>query len=162
MKPLPRSRSCFVCGAHNPLGFQLTLQTDGQKVFAEVTFRPEHVGFRDTIHGGLLATLLDEVMVWACGVGSGRFAYCAEMNVRYRRPVPPGVPVIAQAVLTENRKGRLLLASGSLRDPGGEIVYTEATGKYMAMDADGSSFMTGDFLENPSPILGPPPAAISQ
>lgn len=153
MRTIPRTRSCFVCGVSNPLGFRLEMRTDGQWVEAPLTFREEHVGFRRTIHGGLISTLLDETMVWACGVGAKRFAYCAEMTVRFRQPVAPGVPVRVRAEMVENRKGRILVARGMLVSEDGERVFAEATGKYVPMDDGNSAFMGEDFLEDPRVFL---------
>jgi acyl-coenzyme A thioesterase PaaI-like protein len=155
MQPLPRTRSCFVCGVSNPLGFRLQMHTDGRLAEARFQFRPEHVGFRNTIHGGLISTVLDEVMVWACGVVARKFSYCAELTVRFRKPVLPGHDVLAQAELTEDKRGRLFLARGVLRDPSGPDVYAEATGKYVPMDSEGTRFMGEDFIEETANILGP-------
>ena len=68
MLKLPHTRSCFVCGLNNPLGLKLDFETDGRIVRAHFAPRPEHVGFRETVHGGLIATVLDEAMVWVIGV----------------------------------------------------------------------------------------------
>src|ERR1041385_3913787 len=63
MKILPHTRSCFVCGEANPAGLRLRFETDGQVVTARFTPRPEHIGFKQVVHGGIVATLLDEIMV---------------------------------------------------------------------------------------------------
>jgi len=89
MLKLPHTKSCFVCGLHNPQGLKLDLETDGQIVRAKFVLRAEHVGFRETIHGGIISTVLDEAMVWAVGVRTKRFAYCAELNVRFLQPARP-------------------------------------------------------------------------
>ena len=89
MLKLPHTKSCFVCGLNNPLGMKLDLETDGQIVRARFAPRPEHVGFTETIHGGLIATVLDEAMVWVVGVRTKRFSYCAELNVRFLQPARP-------------------------------------------------------------------------
>lgn len=151
--PLPRTRSCFVCGIANPLGFRLQMQAepDGLAV-ARFEFRREHVGFQDTVHGGLISTILDEVMVWACGVATRQFTYCAELTVRFRRPVRPEQPVVARARMTENRKGRLFLAEGSLFGPDGEVCC-EATGKYIPLPPHLSEQMFSDFAEDPKVIV---------
>ena len=93
MQALPRTKSCFVCGESNPLGLRLAFAHEQWRVSTRFQFRPEHVGFKQTIHGGLIATVLDEAMVWACGVGAGQFAYSAEMTVRYLKPVRPNEPL---------------------------------------------------------------------
>ena len=83
MKILPHTRSCFVCGESNPVGLKLRFHTDGRVVQTRFTPRPEHIGFKGIVHGGLITTLLDEIMVWACAVQTQRFAFCAELNVRF-------------------------------------------------------------------------------
>ncbi len=40
------------------------------------TPQAEHVGFKGVTHGGILATVLDEIMVWAVAVSTRRFADC--------------------------------------------------------------------------------------
>src|SRR2546430_16646152 len=64
MLKLPHTKSCFVCGLNNPLGLKLDFETDGQNVRARFVPRTEHVGFRETVHGGLISTVLGEAMVW--------------------------------------------------------------------------------------------------
>lgn len=130
MRPLPNTRSCFVCGSANPIGLRLHFHTDGGLVEARFTPRPEHVGFKGVVHGGLLATVLDELMVWACAVATGRFAFCAELNVRFVRSIAPGMEVTLRGRLTANRKNRLFEArSEALLADGREAA--RATGKYM-------------------------------
>ncbi|HKI68805.1 MAG TPA: PaaI family thioesterase, partial [Verrucomicrobiae bacterium] len=102
MKVLPHTRSCFVCGESNPVGLKLRFHTDGRIVETRFTPRPEHVGFRQVVHGGIIATLLDEIMVWACAVPTKKFAFCAELNVRFVHPIPPGEEVLAVGELVAN------------------------------------------------------------
>ena len=130
MRPLPHTRSCFVCGEANPIGLKLRLQTDGRSVHTQFTLRPEHAGFKGIIHGGLLATLLDEVMVWACAVQTRRFAYCAELNVRFLLPARPDEELSAQAEMIDNRRDKIFEAKGEIKDASGRVLAA-ATGKYM-------------------------------
>src|SRR5215471_5404180 len=127
MKELPHTRSCFVCGEANPLGLNLRFETDGHVVRSRFEPRTEHAGFRQTVHGGLIATVLDEAMVWACAVRTARFGFCAELNVRFVRPLTPGQSVTITAELTNNRRGKLCEAGAELRDQSGRVLAT-ATG----------------------------------
>ena len=145
MKPLPHTRSCFVCGQDNPKGFHLQSETDGRIVRARVVFSSEHVGFKQTIHGGLTATLLDEVMSWACAVQAGRFAYCAELNVRYLQPVRPGQPVVVTGELVANRRGRLFEAKSTLASETGTLLAS-GTGKYLPLPESDATVMATDFI----------------
>src|SRR5882672_2767383 len=119
MKTLPHTRSCFVCGESNPVGLKLRFETDGRIVQTRFRPGPEHVGFRQTIHGGLIATLLDEIMVWACAVQTRRFAFCAELNVRFLNPVRPNEELAAVGELASNRRDKLFEARAELRNQAG-------------------------------------------
>jgi uncharacterized protein (TIGR00369 family) len=136
MRELPHTKSCFVCGENNSVGLQQRFDTDGRVVRARFTPRVEHAGFQGVIHGGILATLLDEVMVWACAVQAGRFGFCAEMTVRYQTPARPGETLLVEAELVANRRGRVFEAKAEIRNAAGAIV-ARAGGKYMPIrDAD--------------------------
>lgn len=151
MKELPHSRSCFVCGAHNPIGLNLRFFTDGKIVQTRFTPAPIHSGFINVTHGGLLATLLDEIMVWACGVATRHFSYCAEMNVRFLSPGRPGQEIIARGWLEENKRGRLFLAAGELVSPDGRPVAT-GTGKYMPVKDVPFTSLLEDFEGPPAEL----------
>src|SRR5882724_9570367 len=116
MKELPHTHSCFVCGESNPIGLKLRFETDGRIVQTRFVARPEHVGFRQTVHGGLIATLLDEIMVWACAVGTKRFAFCAVLNLRFQNPLRPGEEVLATAELVEDRRGKIFETKSELQN----------------------------------------------
>jgi len=145
MQPLPHTRSCFVCGETNPIGLQLRFETDGKVVRAEFCPKPEHIGFKATVHGGIIATLLDETMVWACAIQTKRFAYCAELNVRYVFPVRPGARVIATAELVENRRGKIFATKGELRD-GAHLLLATATAKYLPVPGELTVDLLTDFV----------------
>ena len=147
MLKLPHTKSCFVCGLHNPQGLKLDLETDGQTVRAQFVLRPEHVGFRETIHGGIITTVLDEAMVWAVGVRTKRFAYCAELNVRFLQPVRPREELLVVAELVDNRRNKLFQAKGELQGVQG-AAYATATGKYLPIKEDKLTELLSDFAES--------------
>jgi uncharacterized protein (TIGR00369 family) len=152
---LPVTRGCFVCGIDNPAGLGLTLLSDGRCVEVPVQFRDEHCGFTGVVHGGLLSTVLDEVMAWVIGVNTRSFAFAAELNVRFLRSVPPGIPLKVRAELTANRRGRLFLTRGEVLGPNG-VAYAEATGKFLPIPAAQQSAMLADFVGDPSPWIAKP------
>jgi uncharacterized protein (TIGR00369 family) len=105
----------------------------------------EHAGFRHTVHGGLVATVLDEIMVWACAVQARRFAFCAELNVRFQRPVRPAQEMWATAKLVENRRDKIFIAEAQLREAAGGVCAS-ATGKYMPIPETQTADLAEDFL----------------
>jgi len=153
MKLLPHTRSCFVCGEANPAGLNLRFETDGRLVQTRFVPRAEHVGFRQIVHGGLVATLLDEIMVWACAVQTKRFAFCAELNVRFLNPVRPNEAVVATGELVSNRRHKLFEARAELRDQSGRALAT-ATGKYLPIQTADAAEMATDFVEDPGWVFG--------
>ena len=145
MKELPHTRSCFVCGESNPSGLKLRFETDGQSVRTHFVPRKEHIGFEHTVHGGLISTLLDEIMVWACAVRTRRFAFCAELNVRFLKPARPESEVLAVGELTANRRGKIFEARAELKDAAGAVLAT-ATGKYLPIKASETASLVTDFV----------------
>jgi acyl-coenzyme A thioesterase PaaI-like protein len=97
-------------------------------------------------------------MVWACAVQTKRFAYCAELNVRFLRPVSPGVEVTAVAELAANRRDRIFEAKAELRDPSGTVLAS-ATGKYLPIKQMDAAEMETDFVDDPRWVFAPPGAA---
>jgi uncharacterized protein (TIGR00369 family) len=151
MKVLPHTHSCFVCGESNPSGLNLRFETDGRIVRTRFTPRPEHIGFKEVVHGGLIATLLDEIMVWACAVATKRFAFCAELNVRFVNPARPGEPVIATAGLAANRRNKIFEATAELKSESGQLLAS-ATGKYLPIRETDAAEMARDFVGDPRGI----------
>jgi uncharacterized protein (TIGR00369 family) len=120
-------RHCFVCGQDNPAGLRLEFaRRPCGEAAADVSFPPRLQGWRGTVHGGLLATVLDEAMVQAAGA-SGVQCVTAEITVRYRRPAATGAPLRLAGQVVETR-GRVILAESRICDAQGQIL-AQATGK---------------------------------
>ncbi len=125
----PNSRHCFVCGLENPIGLHLHLyQTAPDEI--ETTFTaPEHFqGYPGVLHGGIVASILDEVSGRA-HMGSDpaapRFMFTGRMEVKYRKNVPIGQPlkIIGKA---GKSKGKTAEAWAGIYDQSGELL-AEAT-----------------------------------
>ena len=123
----------------------------------QARFRPraEHIGFKQTIHGGLIATLLDEIMVWVCAVQTRRFAFCAELNVRFLNPVRPNEDLTAIGELASNRRDKLFEARAELKNQAGLVLAT-ATGKYLPIKNADATDMATDFVDDPDWVFSPP------
>src|SRR3954468_15305649 len=101
---LPHTPGCLACGRENPHGLHLHLHVDPAGVVT-TRFVPSehHIGFQGVAHGGVLATVLDEAMVWAASWAGRRFCLCGEMTVRFRQPALVGMPLVIEARVEVNR-----------------------------------------------------------
>jgi uncharacterized protein (TIGR00369 family) len=121
-------RGCFGCGDLNPNGLKLAFRLEGGVAVAEFDPDPQHQGYPGLMHGGLVATILDEAMGWAI-YGRGIWAMTARMQVRFRRSVPLDRRLRVSAHVT-NQRQRLLQARAELRDEGGTLL-AEGEGAFL-------------------------------
>ena len=149
MRELPHTHTCFVCGESNAVGLKLRFTTDGRVVHTRFRLRAAHIGFRGVVHGGILTTVLDEIMVWACAVPTGQFAFCAELTVRFLNPVRPDDEIIATGELLANRKNRIFEAKGVLANSAGQL-FAEATGTFLPIPKTDLTGMMTDLIGDTS------------
>jgi uncharacterized protein (TIGR00369 family) len=126
--------SCFACGTLNAHGLHLVLHVAADACWTELTLGPDFQGWEGIAHGGIVATILDEVMGWALA-SADAWGYTAKMSIEYRRPLPVGVPVRGEGRVVTRRR-RLLTTSARLVDPATGDVYATAEGLYVAAPAD--------------------------
>jgi len=122
--------ACFACGTLNAHGLHLILHVAGDTCWTELTLRPEFQGWEGIAHGGIVATILDEVMGWALA-GADAWGYTAKMSIEYRRPVPVGARIRGEGRLVERRR-RLLTLTGRLLDAETGDVFATADATYVA------------------------------
>lgn len=124
---LERYRHCFVCGDKNPIGLKIDFHYEEGKAKACFTPAEEYEGYRDILHGGILAAVLDEVMVKAV-LAEGIPALTSRMDVRYRLPAVIGEELFLEGWITE-AKSRLIMTAGKVSRKDG-IIVAEAGGTY--------------------------------
>jgi uncharacterized protein (TIGR00369 family) len=115
-------RECFVCGENNAAGLKLRIRTDAERgeSTADVTFAEHFQGWAKIVHGGLLAAVLDEAMIYAAGA-KGLKCVTGEMTVRYVKPASTGVAYKLTGRFVEE-KGRIVIAESKLLDSDGQEV----------------------------------------
>jgi acyl-coenzyme A thioesterase PaaI-like protein len=143
MEILPQTMACFGCGHGNPAGVSLKMKTDGKAVYADWSPRQEHAGFSHAVHGGVIATVIDEMMAWACGILGGKFAYSVDMNIRYHKVIEPGMQIRCVGNLDENRRGKLFLASAKLLI--NDVTAASGSAKFFPLRGDQESMLQSEF-----------------
>jgi len=123
--------NCFACGGSNPIGLHLDgfdIDSDGW-VTASFEPRPDYRGAGDTLHGGVAATALDEILVWAGIATAGIVTVTATLDIRYRKPLSIHGPIVARGKVDE-RSGKRFRMSGHLDGGAGPAV--EGQGVYLS------------------------------
>jgi uncharacterized protein (TIGR00369 family) len=120
--------NCFACGRDNPIGMRLHIELGDGMASTEWIAGDDFVGWSDKLHGGIIATLLDEVMAWAPS-SFDSWAVTAEMSVRYRSPALPGERLVARGRVVERRR-RIYSVSGEVRGADGRLI-AEGDGRYL-------------------------------
>jgi acyl-coenzyme A thioesterase PaaI-like protein len=121
---------CFGCGKNNPIGLKLEFDLDEENLTVEGRFTPkrEHAGYTGIMHGGLVATVLDEAMLkllWDSGIS----AVTASLEVRLLKPIPIGRELVIKGRV-DSEGGRIVNTSAEVEDTDGNVL---ARGKAKCM-----------------------------
>lgn len=122
---------CFGCGAGNPVGLRLTFSiAPDSAVLCDASISDNYEGPPGYLHGGIIATLLDEAMSKA-NRARGVTAMTRQMQVEYLRPVPSGstIRIAGRVVRSEGRKH---WTEASIQNDRG-ITLASATGLFIAI-----------------------------
>ena len=126
-RPSP-ARLCFGCGSENPHGLGLQFRQEDGRAVAQFTPSAHLQGYPGHVHGGGVATMLDEAMGWAV-YGRGIWAMTARLTMRFRRLVPLGEPLTVSGWVTRDR-GRFLELRSELRSRRG-VLLAQAEGIFV-------------------------------
>ena len=104
---------CFACGPDNPIGLQIEFTLDDGICTADFTANENHVGYENTVHGGIIFSALDDVMAIVLYLQYIK-AHTARCEIRYRKALEVGQPVRLRGWI-ENERKRLIVLKGEVR-----------------------------------------------
>jgi len=120
---------CFACGVDNPVGLKINFDVVGDECTAEFTPNENHVGFSDTVHGGIIYTALDDVTANIL-YQQGRKAHTAKCEIRYRQPARVGEKLMLKGWIGTERR-RLIILKGEIRRASDDVVVAECESSFM-------------------------------
>lgn len=120
---------CFACGQDNPIGLKICFDVDGNVCTAEFTPDENHVGFSDTVHGGIIYTALDDVTANIL-YQQGRKAHTARCEIRYRQPARVGEKLKLKGWIESERR-RLIILKGEMRRASDDVVVADCESSFM-------------------------------
>jgi uncharacterized protein (TIGR00369 family) len=125
---------CFGCSPTNPHGLRLQFSiAEDRTVLCETHVSEFYEGPPGYLHGGIIATLLDEAMSKA-NRAHGVTAMTRQMNVEYLRPVPSNVSIRVAGNVTRS-EGRKHWTTAEIQSNEGKTL-AKATGLFIAIRVD--------------------------
>jgi uncharacterized protein (TIGR00369 family) len=112
----PEGHGCFACGTDNPIGLNLCFYRSGDLICSDITLDRNYEGWEHMAHGGIVFTLLDEVMSWTLMYYKKAFFVTRKMDVKYVRPIFIGTPLTASGKLVDDSEPPKVRASAEIRD----------------------------------------------
>jgi acyl-coenzyme A thioesterase PaaI-like protein len=125
---------CFGCGELNLGGLHLQLHIGERRAWAATTLSSTFEGWEGIAHGGVIASILDEVMAWSLA-SLDSLGVTATITVDYKKPVPVGQPLRADGWITATKR-RVFETAGSITDPADGTVLATATAVFVAADRE--------------------------
>jgi len=133
--PKPQGHSCFACGTANPIGLNLQFYRSNESVCADITLGKYHEGWQNMAHGGIISTLLDEIMSWTIIYFKRIFFVTRRMEIKYVRPVPIGVPLTVRGHLRGEKQERFIGAIAEVFNEKSQLL-AKATAEFVELPQD--------------------------
>jgi uncharacterized protein (TIGR00369 family) len=127
---------CFGCSQDNPIGLKVKMDWDGQQIRAVYTPHKLHQGWPGLVHGGILMTVLDEVMA-NTAFAQGIRCVTATLQVKLKHPARLEDDLVATAWVTR-KTSRLLDTAGRLERQDGTLI-AESTATFFVVSSRGNS-----------------------
>ena len=131
----PQGYNCFACGTANPIGLNLQFYRFGDAVFSDITLGKNHEGWENVAHGGIVSTLLDEVMSWSIMYFKKVFLVTRKMEVKYIRPVLIGTPLVVKGEVIDDSEPPKIRARAYIRDDERNLLV-RSTGEFIELPKD--------------------------
>lgn len=135
-KTLPNfeGNTCFGCGASNDKGLQMQFYVEDDRVCSDFIIPERYEGWFGIAHGGIVSTLLDEIMSWAAIHFKQKVILTRRMSVEFIHPVKVGQAVTVRGYPIEESEGRATL-KGEILDESGTTL-AESKGEFALFTLD--------------------------
>ncbi len=117
--PAIEDNHCFGCGERNEHGLHMEFYTDKSRVFSWLTVPDYMCGWDSIVHGGIVSTVLDEIMSWTTIYFTSRFIFTKNASIDYLKPVRAGDELVAEGRVLETVSPRRAVTEGKIYDSAG-------------------------------------------
>jgi acyl-coenzyme A thioesterase PaaI-like protein len=122
---------CFACGIKNPFGLHMEVTYSSEAAESTLSLAREYQGYRGVVHGGIVSTLLDEIMAHAVIQHVGQ-AMTASLTIRFRQPLPLNQPFKVRGWVKEQRF-RVIKVLSELRLVNGEDLIATGESSFLLL-----------------------------
>ena len=128
--PVQDSHKCFACGPANPAGLHMRFAAGNDRVVSYLSV-PDHLrGWSNMVHGGVVSTILDEIMSWSAIHMFKSVILTKSMTVEFKKPVHVGQALKAVGTLLETRNEREAIMKGELYSQTDNELHAVAKGVF--------------------------------
>jgi acyl-coenzyme A thioesterase PaaI-like protein len=157
LKTIPNSedQTCFGCGTQNPHGLKMKFSTDGERVYSFMQVPSTLTGWDKTVHGGILSTILDEIMGWSVIYLLKKIGMTKIITVEFKKAVSAGELLTIVGCIKEKQSERSALMAGVIFNAD-EALCVEATGQFTTMQPKAAlrlGLVGDDYMKTFGPIL---------
>ena len=132
--------NCFGCSTNNPFGLHMEFFEDGDDIVSTWHPNRHYQGWINTMHGGILSTLIDETCGWVVTRKRQTSGYTVGLNVKFRKAVSTSEPQLTIRATIDRQMRNLLFINCNVTDSHGEVCV-EGTATYFLLDAEKAQAM---------------------
>ena len=120
---------CFACGFDNKHGLDMHFETNGERLRSRVKV-PSHLrGWSNLVHGGIISTMIDEIMSWAAIHLLAKFILTKSIKIDFKKPLTINTPVIIYGYIVEEKSDRAVTMAADIYDEAGGL-YASGQGEF--------------------------------
>lgn len=120
---------CFACGVDNPIGLQINFTMQDGRCSGQFTADENHVGFENTVHGGIIYSALDDVMANVLYLQNIK-AHTARCEIRYRKQLEVGQMINLSGWIDSERR-RLIKLKAEARTADGDVLIADCEASFI-------------------------------
>jgi acyl-coenzyme A thioesterase PaaI-like protein len=128
----PAESGCFGCSTSNAAGLQLTFRRHDGGIVSEYAIPDRFHGAPGIAHGGIVASIFDEISCAAVFFSRGSHVVTGELNVRYQQPCPVETPIEFHARIVDESHQRYAVVEAQALNGG--VQLARSSGKFFYVD----------------------------
>lgn len=116
--------NCFACGFENSKGLQMTFWKGTDSVISSLVLTKEFCGWNNLVHGGIITTILDEIMSWTTICLLDCLVVTKSISVEFKNPLYVGDKILAEGRIKEIPNKRTVITEATISNESKKVCST--------------------------------------